>query len=145
MMRRKLIRKKYFWLLLAMVFSLLPAACAPVQPGDPAYQWVVGKWVGETGYGNPADAAFQVQNGNQVTGGFTYHSASGRVSYGTIQSGVVGKKNDVDFIEGQIYWSFDYASTFRIGRQEGRLIGDLSLPGELPQRGFRSVNLTKAK
>ena len=87
-----------------MVFSLLPAACAPVQPGDPAYQWVVGKWVGETGYGNPADAAFQVQNGNQVTGGFTYHSASGRVSYGTIQSGVVGRKNDVDFIEGQNRW-----------------------------------------
>lgn len=129
----------------AAVFILSIVACAPGQfgkPADPTYRWASGKWVSEIG----SEAILRVKNGNQLTGWFTYLGLTGVTSEGTIKSGVVGKENDVDFVQGQIFWSsLGYTSTFRLGRVENaRLIGDLSLPGELPWT-VRHVNLVKAK
>lgn len=134
-------RLKLIGSLFAAVFILSLAACAPLKPADPAYRWASGKWGNKIG----SEAILRVKNGNQLTGWFTYLGLTGETSEGTIKSGVVGKEKGGDFVRGQIFWSsLGYTSTFRLGRQEGRLIGDLSLPGELPWT-VRHVNLVKAK
>jgi hypothetical protein len=133
---------KRFPLLSAITFMISIAACAPVKPADPAYLWASGKWGGKTG----SEAILRVKNGNQLTGWFTYLGLTGVTSEGTIISGMVDKEKDVDFVQGQIFWpSLGHTSTFRLGRVENaRLIGDLSLPGELPWT-VRNVDLMKAK
>ena len=124
----------------AAVFILSLAACAPVKPADPAYRWASGKWGTIPGMEN---ADLRVINGNQLTGYFTYHSLSGNISDGNIQSGVVGRKNGVDFVEGTLLWSFGYTSTFRLDLNDNTLVGKLS-HGELPGND-RFVAIKKAK
>jgi len=85
-----------------------------------------------------------VINGNELTGFVTYHSASGRIDEGTIRSGVVGKNNDPNIIQGQIYWEGSGVTTnFRLDHTGKGLNGALSQPGELPFA--RGAGLKKAK
>jgi len=124
-----------FFVLSFIVLSF--AACAPVKPEDPAYHWASGEWIGVTGPGNPAELSLRVINGNRIVGDVIYHSSSGRIAEGVIKSGLVGQKDDVPFIEGEILWGSGSPAEFRLGLVEGHLLGQLG--------GNRIVNLTKAK
>ncbi len=118
----------------AAVFILSMAACAPLKPADPAYRWASGNWIGETSYGQSADAQFRVINGNQLTGYVTYHSISGRIAEGTILSGFVDKKE----LRGDIYWASEGMTTdLSLFFLEGGLHGGFAFN--------RQVELRKAK
>ena len=136
-------RLKFLGSFFAAVFILSLAACAPIQPADPIYSWASGRWVTLSGPENPEGAYLRVINGNQLTGYFTYQSQSGSISDGDITSGVVGRKNGLDFIEGTILWSFGYTSTFQLHLEDNYIVGQLA-HGELPWSD-RNVYLKKAK
>lgn len=134
-------------------FFISLAACAPIQPGNPAYNWLNGRWVSVYGTLENrlpgqliqyVEADFRVENNNQVKGWISHHSASGRVSDGTI-SGVVGEEKDAVFVKGKIYWGGSgITTTFHLDRRStGRLTGPLSQSGELPHDRF--ADLKKAK
>jgi hypothetical protein len=86
-----------------------------------------------------------VANGNQLTGSASYGSTSGGVNKGTINSGVVGKKNDVDFVEGEIYWYTSRHTThFHLDRADEHLFGPLDKEREFPWGTGIRINFKKA-
>ena len=105
---------------MALVFMLL-SACA-TKPGNPAYSWLNGTWVGYNETGNSAEANFQVVNGNEVIGNFVYTRSTGRVWHGTITSGSVKGK------EVNLFVRYDSGQTpeYHFSRdEEGILRGSL--------------------
>jgi len=121
----------------ASVFILSLAACAPIQPADPAYQWASGNWTGKTSRGQPADAQLRVINGNQLTGYVNYHSTSGRIAEGRIKSGFVGKKGNVSIVQGEVDWGSGDTTKLDLRLEEGVLRGWFS--------NIKVVKLRKAK
>ncbi len=136
-------RLRFLGSFFAAVLILSLAACALGKPADPAYRWASGRWETTSGMEKTEGAYLQAINGNQLTGFFTYQSSSGNISDGDIKSGVVGRKNGVDFVEGTILWDFGYTSTFRLDLKDNLLVGQLA-HGELPWSD-RYMYIKKAK
>ena len=105
-----------------LITTIALGACAPVRPGNPAYKWLNGKWVGYSETGSNVEANFQVVNGNKVTGDFVYTRRTGRVWHGRITSGTLNG-NEVKL---KVRYDFGLTPEYWLTRDEkGNLNGTI--------------------